>query len=99
MVDKRASDLFVTVDAPPSLKVDGQVLPIKTDVFGAQASQDLAFSLMSEDQQTAFEVNKDLNFAVNPEKLGRFRVNVFQQQGQVGMVIHALARLFQILKR
>ena len=91
MVDKRASDLFVTTDAPPSLKVDGQVLPIKTDVLGAQASQDLAFSLMSEDQQTAFEVNKDLNFAVNPEKLGRFRVNVFQQQGQVGMVIRRIS--------
>ena len=98
MVDKRASDLFVTVDAPPSLKVDGQVLPIKTDVLGAQASQDLAYSLMSQDQRNAFEANKDLNFAVNPENLGRFRVNVCQQQGQVGMVIRRISSVIPNFK-
>ena len=91
MVSKKASDLFVTVGIPPSLKVDGQILPVKTDSLSAQAARELAFSLMDESQRQSFEVEKDTNFAVNPEALGRFRVNVFQQQGQVGMVVRRIS--------
>ena len=91
MVSKSASDLFVTVGIPPSLKVDGQVLPVKTDRVSAQAARELAFSLMDESQRQSFEVEKDANFAVNPEALGRFRVNIFQQQGQVGMVVRRIS--------
>ena len=91
MVSKKASDLFVTVGIPPSLKVDGQILPVKTDSLSAQATRKLAFSLMDESQRQSFEVEKDTNFAVNPESLGRFRVNVFQQQGQVGMVVRRIS--------
>jgi twitching motility protein PilU len=91
MVSKKASDLFVTVGVPPSLKVDGQILPVKTDSLSAQAARELAFSLMDESQRQSFEVEKDTNFAVNPESLGRFRVNVFQQQGQVGMVVRRIS--------
>ena len=91
MINKKASDLFVTVGVPPSLKVDGQILPVKTDRLSAQAARELAFSLMDESQRQSFEVEKDTNFAVNPELLGRFRVNVFQQQGQVGMVVRRIS--------
>ena len=91
MINKKASDLFVTVGIPPSLKVDGQILPVKTDSLSAQTARELAFSLMDESQRQSFEVEKDTNFAVNPESLGRFRVNVFQQQGQVGMVVRRIS--------
>ncbi|MBT5818901.1 MAG: PilT/PilU family type 4a pilus ATPase [Proteobacteria bacterium] len=91
MINKKASDLFVTVGIPPSLKVDGQILPVKTDSLSAQTARELAFSLMDESQRQSFEVEKDTNFAVNPEALGRFRVNVFQQQGQVGMVVRRIS--------
>ena len=90
MVSKKASDLFVTVGAPPSLKVDDQILPVKTDVLSSQAPRNLALSLMDESQHKLFVSEKDANFAVNPDGLGRFRVNVFQQQGQVGMVVRRI---------
>ncbi len=91
MLSKGASDLFVTVGAPPSLKVDGQVLPVKTDTLTSETSRQLVHSLMSDAQRRQFETDKDANFAVNPEGLGRFRVNAFQQQGQAGMVIRRIS--------
>jgi len=91
MANKGASDLFVTVGAPPSLKVDGQVLPIKTDTLNSDGAKQLCYSLMDEHQRARFESDKDANFAVNPDGLGRFRVNVFQQQGEVGMVIRRIS--------
>ena len=91
MANKGASDLFVTVGAPPSLKVDGQVLPIKTDALNSDGAKQLCYSLMDEHQRARFESDKDANFAVNPDGLGRFRVNVFQQQGEVGMVIRRIS--------
>jgi len=91
MVSKRASDLFVTVGVPPSLKVDGQILPVKTDSLSSQTTRNLALSLMDDAQTKLFATEKDSNFAVNPDGLGRFRVNVFQQQGQVGMVVRHIS--------
>ena len=91
MVSKKASDLFVTVGVPPSLKVDGQILPVKTDNLSSQATRNLALSLMDDTQTKLFAAEKDANFAVNPDGLGRFRVNVFQQQGQVGMVVRYIS--------
>ena len=91
MKKKGASDLFVTAGAPPSLKVDGQILPVKTDALSPQMSKDLAFALMNEEQQAKFEIDRDANFGVTPEGMGRFRVNVFHQQGEVGMVIRAIS--------
>ena len=91
MVSKKASDLFVTVGVPPSLKVDGQILPVKTDRLSSQATRNLALSLMDDAQTKMFATEKDANFAVNPDGLGRFRVNVFQQQGQVGMVVRHIS--------
>jgi twitching motility protein PilU len=86
MISKGASDLFLTVGVAPSLKIDGQILPVKTDVLTSESSRLLAYSLMSNVQRQQFESEKEANFAVNPEELGRFRINVFYQQGQVGMV-------------
>ncbi len=91
MTSKSASDLFITVGAPPSLKVDGQVFPVKTDVLTPESSQQLVDSLMNDAQRQQFETDKEANFAVNPDGLGRFRVNVFRQQGQAGMVVRRIS--------
>ncbi len=91
MINKTASDLFLTAGASPSLKIDGQVLPVRTDALTPENSRQLAYSLMSDAQRRQFENEKDANFAVNPEGLGRFRVNVFRQQGQVGMVVRRIS--------
>ena len=87
IVKKGASDLFLTANAPPSLKVDGQVLPVKTSHLTGEDTKRITFSLMNEQQQQAFIREKESNFAITPSGLGRFRVNVFQQQGEVGAVV------------
>ena len=66
MVKQNASDLFISVGAPPSLKIDGQVLPIKTDPLTSDMAQDLVFSVMTEVQRAEFELDNELNFAVTP---------------------------------
>ncbi|MFT5111572.1 MAG: twitching motility protein PilU [Parasphingorhabdus sp.] len=90
MLEQNASDLFITTGAPPSLKIDGRVLPIKSPVLSAEQSRDMAYSIMNDQQRRDFEATKECNFAVNPIELGRFRVNVFVQQGQVGMVLRTI---------
>lgn len=87
MVKKGASDLFLTANAPPSLKVDGQVLPVKTPHLTGDDTKRITFSFMNEEQQQVFIREKESNFAITPSGLGRFRVNVFQQQGEVGAVV------------
>ena len=91
MTSKKASDLFVTANAPPSLKIDGQLLPIKTASLTGIDTKRIAFSLMDEEQQRSFEREKDANFAIIPDGLGRFRVNIFQQQGEVGIVVRRIS--------
>ncbi|GJL82275.1 MAG: twitching motility protein PilU [marine bacterium B5-7] len=87
MLKQEASDLFITAGAPPSLKIDGRIIPVKTSALSAEESRDLAYSIMNDQQRRAFETDKECNFAISPIELGRFRVNAFIQQGQVGMVL------------
>lgn len=90
MLEQNASDLFITAGAPPSLKIDGRVIPIKAPFLTAEQSRDMAYSIMNDLQRRDFEATKECNFAINPIELGRFRVNVFLQQGQVGMVLRTI---------
>jgi len=90
MVHKNASDLFITAGVPPSLKVDGKITPITKQSLTPEQSRDLAFSVMNEEQRRQFEATNECNFALNPAEIGRFRVNVFVQQGRVGMVLRTI---------
>lgn len=86
-VKNEASDLFVTVGTPPLIKVGGLIVPVKGPDLTARESRELCYSIMNESQRRDFEADKECNFAIHPKKLGRFRVNVFMQQGSVGMVL------------
>jgi len=90
MMVKNASDLFVTANATPSFKVDGKIFPIAGDPLQGKESQELCYSIMNEEQRRIFENEKECNFAIHPKQIGRFRVNVFVQQGNVGMVLRAI---------
>ena len=86
-IDKKASDVFISVGTPPSLKIDGQILPLKVDPLTHELAREMAFSVMTERQKKEFEEKKDCNFALVPPAFpGRFRMNVFQQQGMMGLV-------------
>jgi twitching motility protein PilU len=80
------SDLFVTVDAPPCIKVHGKIRPISTDVLKAEATRDAVFSLMSERQKNEFIQTNECQFAYSLDAEVRFRISAFFQQGFIGMV-------------
>lgn len=87
MAQKDASDLFFTVGAPVSVKLKGQTLPLSREALKPGDVQKLAYSFISDKQRAEFEQNLELNFALNLENIGRFRVNVYRQRGEVSMVI------------
>ncbi len=87
MVDKDASDLFFTVDAPINMKVEGLMNPVGKAALTSQQSRQMAYSIMTDKQQKEFDDNLELNMAISLPGLGRFRVNVFRQKNEVSMVI------------
>ena len=90
MVAKKASDLFITTGFPPAFKLDGKLVPVSSQVLNAQHTQELARSIMNDRQAAEFESTHECNFAISPPGIGRFRVNVFQQQQRVGMVLRTI---------
>lgn len=90
MRSKNASDLFITVDFPPAMKIDGRVTPVSNQQLTAQHTKELARAIMNDRQAEDFEANKECNFAISPGTMGRFRVNAFMQQGRVGMVLRTI---------
>jgi twitching motility protein PilU len=87
MVEKKASDLFFTSNAPIKIKIEGQILPVNRQVLTPETVRQTAFALMSADQREYFTREFELDFAVSEPGLGRFRVNVFMQRGNPAMVM------------
>src|SRR3954451_13297439 len=90
MIGKRASDLFITAGFPPAFKVDGKMTPVSNQPLTPTHTVELARAVMNDKQAAEFEATKELNFAISPGGLGRFRVSAFVQQGKVGMVLRAI---------
>jgi twitching motility protein PilU len=90
MLNKKASDLFITVGFPPAIKIDGKITPVSNQALTTTHTADIARGLMNDKQAAEFESTKECNFAVNPAGIGRFRVNAFVQQGRVGLVLRTI---------
>jgi twitching motility protein PilU len=90
LVRQKGSDLFITADFPPALKIDGKISPVSKNVLTAQHTIELVRSVMNDKQASEFEATKECNFAISPPGIGRFRVNAFVQQGRVGMVLRTI---------
>jgi len=87
MVEKKASDLFFTSNAPIKIKIEGQILPVNKQVLAPDTVRQTAFALMSTEQRDHFLQEWELDFAISEPGLGRFRVNVFMQRGYPAMVL------------
>jgi twitching motility protein PilU len=87
MADKGASDLFFTPHAPIKIKIEGQILPVGKEILTVELVNQIALSVMNEDQKHAFARELELDFAISEPGLGRFRVNVFQQRGNYALVL------------
>src|SRR5690606_32580970 len=87
MVEKRASDLFFTSNAPIKIKIEGQILPVNKQVLSPETVRQTALALMTPEQREYFARELELDFAISEPGLGRFRVNVFMQRGYPAMVM------------
>ena len=90
MLSKRGSDLFITSGFPPAIKVDGKMTPVSNQPLSPTHTAELARSIMNDRQAADFEAHKECNFAINPSGVGRFRVNAFVQQGNIGIVLRVI---------
>ncbi len=90
MVQKNGSDLFITANFPPAIKVDGKVIPVSSQVLSAGHTAELARSIMNDRQAAEFESTKECNFAISPSGIGRFRVNALIQQGRVAVILRTI---------
>ncbi|MDL5032620.1 PilT/PilU family type 4a pilus ATPase [Pelomonas sp. APW6] len=90
MVSRKGSDLFLTAEFPPAIKVDGKVTKVSPQPLTGQHTLQLARSIMNDKQAADFEKHKECNFAISPQGIGRFRVNAYLQQGQVALVLRTI---------
>ncbi len=90
MVSKRGSDLFLTAEFPPAFKIDGKLTPVSNVPLTPTHTVELARAIMNDRQAGEFEAHREVNFAISPSGIGRFRVNAFMQQGRVGIVLRTI---------
>ena len=90
MISRKGSDLFLTAEFPPAIKVDGKVTKVSPQPLTGQHTLQLARAIMNDKQAAEFERSKECNFAISPQGVGRFRANAFIQQGSVGLVLRTI---------
>lgn len=90
VVEKSASDLFITAGMPPSIKVNGKVLPVTKATLSPEQAREMVLSVMNDEQRKEFVATKELNFAVSARGVGRFRASAFYQRNLAGMVLRRI---------
>ncbi len=90
MVQEEASDLFVTAKLPVSAKINGELLPIDELPLSPEQAVDLVHSAMNDKQRLEFDKDKECNFAISIDGIGRFRVSAFWQRDMAGMVVRRI---------
>jgi twitching motility protein PilU len=90
VVEKQASDLFITANFPPAIKLDGEIRPQMERALTPEQSAILVRAIMNDRQTKEFDATKECNFAIAPPGIGRFRVSAFVQQSHVGCVIRVI---------
>ncbi len=95
MIDKGASDMHITTGAPPLLRIDGAIVPLKLPPLSPVETKQLCYSVLTEEQKIQFEKNKELDLSFGVKNLSRFRANIFLQRGAVSGAFRAIP--FKIL--
>jgi twitching motility protein PilU len=90
MVEKDASDIYLTVGVPPMFKIEGETYPYDEGPLTPEETETIAFSIMNERQRNEFLKELEMNLALYYPELGRFRVNIFRQRSYVGIVIRQI---------
>lgn len=90
MVHKNSSDLFITAGIPPSMKINGKIMPVSKGSLTPDQARQIVYGIMNESQREEYDNTHECNFALSRSGIGRFRVNVFQQRNQTGMVLRKI---------
>ena len=90
MVDKKASDLFITAGRAATIKVDGKLVEVSKMPLSPEQTNSIVLGIMNERQKSEFENTKECQFAISEAHLGRFRVSAFVQRDSVGMVLRRI---------
>lgn len=99
MVDQESSDLYLTVDAPPIYRIHGLTQQTDAPPFTNEQLEALALALMRGQQRNEFEEKMEMNLALYYKELGRFRVNIFRQKGNVGLVFRHIKAEIQTVEQ
>ena len=91
MVEQGASDLHLTCGSPPQLRIDGHLVPVKSQPLTSQDTQSLCYSFLTDEQRQQFEEKKELDLSFGVRGLCRFRVNLFIQRGAISGAFRAVA--------
>ena len=95
MHQRGASDLHLTVGAPPILRIDGELVPTPFEKLTPETTQQLIFSLLNDQQKQRFDSTNELDLALGIKGIGRLRVNIFRQRGAVGAAIRSIPNQFK----
>lgn len=87
MIERNASDLFLSTGAPINIKIEGATRPVDKNALPPGTVKQLAYSIMTDEQIREFESTMEMNLAISARNMGRFRVNVYRQRGEVAMVV------------
>ncbi len=83
LIDQGGSDLHISADSPPRIRLDGHLVPVQLPKLDGNMSKQLCYSVLTEDQKRDFEANKELDLAFSVKNLARFRANIYLQKGNV----------------
>ncbi len=90
MVEKEASDLFLTANSPLKIKIEGKIISVGKTILTHEATDKIAHSVMNKEQEAIFKETLECDFAIALKDSDRFRVNVFRQRGHVSMVLRRI---------
>jgi twitching motility protein PilU len=90
MVNKKASDLFITAGVAPSMKINGRISPVSQTVLTPDQAREVVYSVMNDQQRSEFEASNECNFAISATGVGRFRVSAFVQRNFAGMILRRI---------
>jgi twitching motility protein PilT len=95
MMEKKASDLHITMGAPPLLRIDGLIAPLPFPKLTAEICQHLIYSLLTDTQKQRFESVNELDISFGIKNIGRVRMNVFRQRSAIGAALRAIPQKIQ----
>lgn len=99
MMDKNASDLFFSTGSPVNIKIEGVTMPVNQHTLEPGQVRQIAYGVMNDNQKKTFEAELEMNMAIAVKDVGRFRINIYRQRGEVAMVVRYIKSLIPSIEQ